>query len=135
VKLNLLLVASAAVYGVSGLALTFAPAELLAALGASPSAAPLVLAQLLGAALLALATLDWLQRYATVGGILGRPVLLANLIFALPGFLSALRAWRHDGGAPLLTIACVLGAFTAAFGMRLLGWGGAPQGRARADAA
>lgn len=120
VKLNPLLTAAAVAYALSGLALTFVPEELLRALGGGATRPGVWLAQLVGAALLGLAWLNWLQRHATVGGVLGRPVLLTNLLFASMSFWATLHAWRQE---PTLTglawIAGVLGLLGVAFGARL----------------
>lgn len=91
---------SACVLGASGLALLFAPDVILPALvpGLPPAAA--WLGQLLAAAWLGIAALDWLQRSAVLGGIYGRPVVLANLVLY---FISALSLGRAlaAGAAPL----------------------------------
>lgn len=118
-KPNPLLFAVAGVYAFGGLALTFAPRELLSGLGGPPSAVTVLLGQLFGAALLGLAYLSWLQRYTKVGGIYGRPILLGNLTFAMPAFFAAARAWRHEGGTVLLASTVVLGAIAVAFGLRV----------------
>jgi hypothetical protein len=76
------------------------------------------LGQLLGAAWLGVAALNWLQRGAVLGGIYGRPIVLANLALYFIGGLALLRALL-DGGvsqvlwlatAPALTLAAVYGA-------------------------
>ena len=123
--LNPLLVVAAVVYGLSGLALTFVPAELLTALQA-PTSAPLTwLAQLLGAALLGLSSLNYLHRYAPVRGVLGRPLLLSNLVFLSASFFASLSSWRHDHAGAFLLAALVLGPLLAAFALRL--FKGSPQ--------
>lgn len=70
---------SAIVLLVGGLALLFASDNLLPALVPSypPSAA--WLGQMLAAAWLGVAALNWLQQSARLGGIYGRPTVLANL--------------------------------------------------------
>lgn len=119
-KPNLLLTAAAVAYALAGLALTFAPGELLRALGVDLPRSGAWLAQLLGAALLGLAWLNWLQRHATVGGILGRPVLLTNLVFVTISFWATLHAWRQESALTgLLVVGGVLGAFSVAFGARM----------------
>lgn len=127
-KLNSLLVAAAAVYGVAGMALTFAPAESLAALRAPAPAIVVWMAQLLGAAILGLALLNYVHRYSMVGGIFGRPILLANLGFLSLSFFATLSSWRRDGGAVYLTACIVLGILFAAFGVRLFTRAAGPGG-------
>ena len=118
-KINPLLAGSAVLYGMAGVALTFAPQEFTSAMGATPSAFGSWLAQLLGGGLLSIAWLNWLQRYATVGGILGRPVLFTNLLFLSVAFWSSIDAWRHHSVAGALSVAVVLGAVAIPFGLRL----------------
>ena len=49
------------------------------------------LGQLLGAAWLGVAALNWLQRTALLGGIYGRPVVFANTVMYVVSALSLLR--------------------------------------------
>lgn len=118
-RINPLLVIAALVYGFAGLSLTFAPAEILTALRAPTLPISVWSMQLLGGALLGLAFLNYIQRYATVGGVLGRPVLLANLLFLSVSFFASLASLRHGGGAVYLVAAVVLGILFVAFGARL----------------
>src|SRR5919107_5264542 len=90
---------SAALLALAGLALLFASDVLLpAAVPGFPVAAAWV-GQLLGAAWLGVAALNWLQRAAVLGGVYGRPVVLANLALYFVSALSLLRAVA-DGAAP-----------------------------------
>lgn len=73
--------ASARLLLVGGLALLFVPDAILPRLVPGFPAAEFWLGQLLAAALLALAALDWLQRSALLGGIYGRPVVTSNAAF------------------------------------------------------
>lgn len=112
---------SAAVLLLGGAALLFAPDALLPALvpGFPPAAA--WLGQLLGAAWLGVSALNWLQRTALLGGIYGRPVVLANLTLYFISALSMLRALLR-GAAPLaLWMALVpLAVLAAIYGALLL---------------
>lgn len=118
-KLNPLVLAAALLYVVPGLALTFGPQEVLGAIGVAPSILGDWLAQLLGAALLGLALLNWIQRHTLVGGVFGRPLLMTNLLFSTASFFASLRTWRQVSTTPLLVATIVLGALAAAFGSRL----------------
>jgi hypothetical protein len=122
VKLNPLLFLTALLDGLIGLAFVFAPAEILSSIGIPVSVGSTWLAQVLGAALLSLAWLNWLQRYARIGGVLGRTVLLPNLMFTSVGFGLTLSAWRHEPeGTVILIPALLLGSLAVAFGLRLFG--------------
>lgn len=110
---------SAAVLAALGIAASFAPQELLGAFGAPPAAAAVLAVQLLGAAWLALAMLDWMSRGAVIGGIYGRPLVVANLTgFAISTIVVAKLVLQ----APDATLAILLGVFAlpaAGFGWSL----------------
>src|SRR5260221_10830397 len=121
-KLNVPVTAAAVVYFLGCLPLIFAPDETFAAIGAGSSIGGAWIAQLFGACLCALASLNWMGRYGKTEGILGRPVLLPNMLFASTGFLLTLGVWRrHPEQRLLLIAAAVLGMFSVAFGMRFFG--------------
>jgi hypothetical protein len=112
---------SAAVLLLGGAALLFAPDAILPALvpGFPPDAA--WLGQLLGAAWLGVAALNWLQRGAVLGGIYGRPVVFANLTLYFVSALSLLRAIVTGGAPPTLwTVAGPAAVLAAVYGALLL---------------
>lgn len=112
-----------------GLVLLFAPDLVLPSVVPGFPVAAAWLGQLLAAAWLGVATLDWLQRSATLGGIYGRPTVLANLALYFISTLSLLRALLGHGVPPILWLAVVVGgALAAAYAALLLrGPFGAPE--------
>ncbi|HEY0152822.1 MAG TPA: hypothetical protein VGB92_12550 [Longimicrobium sp.] len=108
---------SAAVLLAGGLALLFASDVLLPVMVPGFPAEGAWLGQLLGAAWLGVAALNWLHRGALLGGIYGRPVVLANLVLYFVGALSLLRALVGSGvprvmwglAVPLALMAVVYG--------------------------
>jgi len=116
---NRLVLAAALAYGVPGLALTFGPDAVLARAGASAAPIDVWLAHLLGATLLGLAFLNWVQRHALMGGIYGRPLLLANLMFVTVAFFASARVWFDLGGRLIAVATVVLGLLAIAFGRSL----------------
>lgn len=98
----------------------FAPDVALPALapGFPPSA--VWLGQLLGGAWLGMAALNWLQRNAVLGGIYGRPVVLANAALYFVSCTSVLRE-ATKGGAELgmWVIGIVAAAMTVVYGALL----------------
>ena len=109
--------ASAGLLGVAGHALVFAPRELLAYLAPGTPASASWIAQLLGAAFIGFAWLNWLNRGALLGGIYARPVVLANAVFFFVGAVSVFGA-----SIPLNTtarraqaVAGVLGLFAVCY--------------------
>lgn len=111
---------SAAVLGIGGLALLFAPDVILTRLvpGFPPEAA--WVGQLIAAAWIALAALNWLSRGAMLGGIYGRPVVFANSVLYFVTALSVMDAASH-GHASLLAwgIAAIAGAMALTYGTLL----------------
>ena len=79
------------------------------------------LGQLLGAAWLGVASMNWLQRASVLGGIYGRPVVMANLTLYFVSALTLLRT-SLDGARPaMLWLLCVVMAvMAAAYGAVLL---------------
>ena len=112
---------SAGVLLLGGTALLFAPDTLLAAVipGFPPAGA--WLGQLLGAAWLGVAALNWLQRGAILGGIYGRPVVFANLVLYFVSALSLGRALAGGVAPPACWAALVpAAALAASYGGLLL---------------
>jgi hypothetical protein len=112
---------SAALLSLAGLTLLFASDVVLPAVvpGFSPAAA--WLGQLLAAAWLGVAALNWLQRAALLGGIYGRPIVLANLALYFVSALSLLRALMRAGTPSALWLAFAPAAvLTVVYGALLL---------------
>jgi len=112
---------SSFVLGASGVALLFAPDVILPALVPGFPAAAAWLGQLLAAAWLAIAALNWLQRSAVLGGIYGRAVVLANLVLYFVTALSVGRALAA-GTAPasLWALTVPAAVLAVAYGALLL---------------
>ena len=111
---------SAAVLGVCGLALLFAPDVILphVAPGFPPDAA--WIGQLLGAAWIGMAALNWLNRGAMMGGIYARPVVFANATLYFISVLSLVRtAVRSGATTAVWGASLVFGIMTVIYGMLL----------------
>ena len=107
---RLALSASAVLFGVSGFGTLFAPDDVARLLGLSAGAE---LVQLLGAALLGIATMNWTARGLPVGGIYGRAVTAGNQVHAFIGAMVLLRYTFSTGGPAgmwVLTAVYVLAA-------------------------
>ena len=113
--------ASAALLLAGGLALLFAPDAILPRLVPGFPPAGAWVGQLLAAAWLGLAALNWLNRSALLGGIYGRPVVMANLALY---FVAAMALLRHVAGRQVpaaLWIGLVpVALFAAVYGWLLL---------------
>ena len=89
---NLLLLSSAIVYGCAAIPLLFAPEELSEYFGMPASVGQVVLLQVLGSAVFGFSMLNWANRFSRLGGVLGRPIVMANLAHAGTAFLLLVRA-------------------------------------------
>ncbi len=106
---------------IGGLALLFVPDVVLPRLVPGFPREGLWLGQLLAAAWLGLASLDWLSRSALLGGIYGRPVVAANCGVFFVGALSLLRAASRDSTSPTIWLLLVPHlAFAGIYGWLLL---------------
>ncbi len=117
---NLLLWISAVGYFAAALPLLFAPEELLLYAGEQPSTLSAAILQVVGSALFGFAHLNWMNRHGVIGGIYGRPVVLANFAHAATAALMLGHvAIRTPFSAPLTAIVALYGALALAFGQKL----------------
>ncbi len=118
---NPLLLTSAVLYFAAALPLLFAPEELLTYFGAPPSNLDTALIQVIGSALFGFAMLNWMNRYATIGGTYGRPLVTANFTHAATAaLLLGHIASRAPFSAPLAAVLSVYGLLAVSFGYKLL---------------
>jgi hypothetical protein len=108
VESRLALSASAVLFGLSGLAMLFAPDDAARLLGLAAGA---VLVQVLGAALLGIATMNWTARGMRLGGIYGRAVTAGNQVHAFIGALVLARSLFPNGGPAAMWV------LTAVYGL------------------
>jgi hypothetical protein len=109
--------ASAIVLLAGGLAMLFAADAILPVLVPGFPAEGAWLGQLLGAAWLGVAMLDWMHRTTLIGGIYGRAIVMANLVLYFVGATSLVRPLLRAGApaamwlvfAPFALLALVYG--------------------------
>ena len=106
--------ASAIVLLVAGAALLFAADDILPRLVPGFPETGAWLGQLLGGAWLAIAVLNWLSRGARLGGIYGRPVVLANATVYFVGAMVLLKIVARPGASIPIIIATILFVIFAA---------------------
>ena len=112
---------SAAVLGLAGLVLLFAADDILPRLVPGLPSGAARLGQLLAAAWLGLAALNWLSSRQLLGGIYGRPVVAANAAHYLIAALSSGdRIVRGDVSSPLVTLWVVFAGLAGAYAWLLL---------------
>ena len=113
--------ASAGLLLLGGLALLFAPDVVLPRLIPAFPAAGAWLGQLLAAAWLALAALNWLSRTTLLGGIYGRPVVLANAaLYFIAAMVLVQVVVRRDAPAALWLLAVPAVVLAGIYGWLLL---------------
>jgi hypothetical protein len=115
---RLLQTVSMAVLGVCGVVGLFAPEILLSAISMA-FVTPHWPVQLLASAWLGLAMLNWSTRGFTMGGILGRPVVLANFAHYFVAATSTVRPVLAGGRPGPLVVLVVFGLLAAAYGYLL----------------
>ena len=113
--------ASASILAAGGVALLFASDAILPRVVPGFPVAGAWLGQLVGAGWLAVAALDWLGQSALLGGIYGRPQVMANLVLHFVGATSLLRvALRGDAPAALWVWLVVSSVLAAVYGWLLM---------------
>lgn len=114
--------ASAAVYAFCGFVLLFLPQEFFTHSVVAANAVNVLIAQILGAALLGLAAANWTARGSLLGGIYGRAIVNGNFCFAFISSMITIRA-LFSGDAPiwLWSLAAVSVLFALSFGYLLFG--------------
>jgi hypothetical protein len=112
--------ASASLLLIAGAALLFAADDILPRLIAGFPDAGAWIGQLLGAAWLAIAALNWLNRGARLGGIYGRPVVLTNAIVYFVSAMVLLKiAMRPGTSTPVVIVTVAFVLFAGLYGWLL----------------
>ena len=110
--------ASAFVLMLAGIALLFASDDILPRVIPEFPARGAWLGQLLGGAWLGTAALNWLNRGGRLGGIYGRPVVLANTVLYFVSAMALLKIVVLPHPSPVVVIATIVFVVFAA----LYGW-------------
>lgn len=105
--------ASAVLLLIGGLALLFASDVLLPSLDPALPASSAWLGQLVAAAWLALANLNWWSRSVLLGGIYGRPLVLTNSVLYFITTMVVLRSVTRSDGHPALWLMLIPAALFA----------------------
>ena len=106
---------------VGGFALLFGADTILPRLAPGVPSSAGWLGQLVAAAWIGVAVMNWMQRTSVLGGIYGRPVVSANLVLYFVSTLSLVRARMHDVIPAMAWVVIVpLALLAAAYGALLL---------------
>ena len=119
---RLLMTLSAAFLAVLGISASFLPQELLELAGIVPDRFATAIVQTSGALYVGFALLNWMAKGALLGGIYGRPIVMANFAHFAIG---AITLWKAQGpaAAGLVVAATLYSVFAAWFGYVLFGPG------------
>ncbi|MBK9759685.1 MAG: hypothetical protein IPO90_06870 [Flavobacteriales bacterium] len=96
-----LMIASAFFMAAIGLALTFAPQEILHRFDSDATSWEQTLAQLCGALYCAFALMNWTAKSLLLGGIYGRPIVIGNLVHFTMGALLLLKMSSAPSDEPV----------------------------------
>ena len=122
---RVILTASAIFLGAQGLVASFLPIEILGFMDArAHHRLESTLVQLLGAALLGFAMMNWMARGAPAGGIYGRPLVVGNLVHYTVAAIALLKVASLGGMPPVGIILTVLHSlFAVCFAVVMFGRG------------
>ncbi len=102
---KLIMWASALILGLFGLILSFLPQEISSTLAMQTDA---IVLQLLGAVYFGFAFLNWMNKNKVLGGIYGRPIVMANFIHFLMGALALIKFITKGSDSTTLLIITVV---------------------------
>lgn len=114
---RILMIASAALMGIIGLAASFMPQELLGLHGTVPDAPTVLFVQMAGAVYLGFALLNWAARGVLIGGIYARPLGMGNFLHFLMVSITLVKAAIAFGALELAVSAAVFSVFAIWFGL------------------
>ncbi len=112
---------SAVILGLTGIGLTFLPAEILTRLTHNPTKSLEFLLQIIGALYFAFAMLNWMTKSSLIGGIYNRPVAVANFTHFVIVALALVKGVFSNPALPagILTATVMYSVFAVFFGIIL----------------
>jgi len=116
---TILMISSAALMAVIGLAASFMPQEVLGLHGTVPDNATVLFVQMAGAVYLGFAMLNWMARGILIGGIYARPVAAGNFLHFVMVAITLIKAALAFRAVPLMISAAVFSVFAIWFGLVL----------------
>ena len=114
---RILFIASALFLLVVGLLLSFVSMELLEWTTGNVDQSAVVACQLMGAAYRGFAFMNWMSRGATVGGIYGRPLTMANFLHFTMAGITLLKLALAAPTLPLVALGGIFAVFAAWFAL------------------
>jgi Na+-driven multidrug efflux pump len=115
---KLLMTTSALVMGIAGIALTFAPDDILGLFNPhDQSVLDKLVLQIIGALYFAFAMVNWTARANLIGGIYGRPIAIGNFTHFVVGALALMKGYASVDINIILLPAIFYVAFAVLFGI------------------
>lgn len=114
---TILMISSATLMAVIGLAASFMPREVLGLHGTVPDNATVLFVQMAGAVYLGFAMLNWMARGILIGGIYARPVAAGNFLHFVMVAITLIKAALVFRAVPLMISAAVFSVFAIWFGL------------------
>ncbi len=119
---KILMASSALFMAALGVAATFLPQEIIAALGGGGGRTLPLLVQVLGATYLGFAMLNWMAKESLIGGIYSRPVSVGNFLhFAIAGIALVKAVVAGERAVAVLVFTAIYVVFAVAFGAVVFG--------------
>ena len=114
---RILMMASAVLMAIIGVAASFFPQELLGLHGTVPDNATVLFVQMAGAVYLGFAMLNWSAKGILIGGIYARPVAAGNFLHFVMVAITLIKAAISFGAVELAFSAAVFSVFAIWFGL------------------
>ncbi|RYG21498.1 MAG: hypothetical protein EOO07_02480 [Chitinophagaceae bacterium] len=101
---RLLMASSAILMGISGLACSFLPQEIVKLLGLGNENVFAIVFQILGALYLGFAMLNWMAKANVIGGIYSKPIAMGNFMHFVVGSLTLVKFFLKEGDIKMLIL-------------------------------
>ncbi len=101
------MISSAVVMAVLGIALSFFSQEILNYMGIETTKLPQVILQILGALYLGFAMLNWMAKANLIGGIYSRPLAIGNFMHFMVGALALIKVFFANTGIKIILIPAI----------------------------
>ena len=110
-----ILTATALILGAAGVVGTFAPQEFLSATGIPSTGITPLLVQLLAAALLGFAMVNWMAKDSLIGGIYNRPLAIGHLMHFTVGAITLIKLVMRSASPALIAATVIYALLAIAF--------------------
>ncbi|MCK0126318.1 hypothetical protein MWU76_18150 [Gelidibacter sp. F2691] len=116
---KILMIATSAYLGITGLGLTFLPEEIAEYLNGGINQTSILFLQILGSLYLGFAMLNWMTKNNLIGGIYSKPLVIGNLAHFLMSSIALIKIvgqYSENEFSIILAITIIYSVFTLCFG-------------------